>query len=662
MSRIVSRIARAIAGALVAMPVAMSASAADTAATPITVFVAKKFITMDPGWPQATAVAVQDGKILSVGRDLQDLEPWLAGKTYQLDKSLADKVVLPGFVEAHGHPLLGGIELNLPLVSAIPTAQPYGPDFPGVKDAEDALKLIKQYVAEAKDPNETVLVWGWDVVAMGGRHLDKQVLDSISSTQPIIVWDASGHFIYANSALLKKQQITDAALKVNGVQAGPDGKLNGQFLGVTAGLMVMQKVLAPYLKLESSIPRMRSMLDLSLKGGITTQSELVMGTFNLELEQVLLDKVFNDPQTRTRLVTVSDGATVTAAKKAKAVEFVKSLEAKSTDTLMFKGVKFFSDDSFIGLGMMVDQPGYTDGRKGVYIQQPGEEIVRNMLPWWKAGMQVHIHSNGNAGNQSTLDALAAMQAQYPRFDHRFTVEHFGLTTPEMARRLKALGGVASINPYYVHYRGEYNAPMLGTDRAHTAARLKTLLDAGNVVSLHSDTPMGPPRPLEWAWIAVNRVGQSGKVLAPDERVTVEQALKMITIDAAYTLGEEERIGSIQAGKFADFTVLEADPYSVEPMALKDIKVWGTVLGGRVQPVSDIQQQPGLEVRQYATAKPGLELSNEQRAALAALVPLDAQALAKLKAEAETCNNHGTLGMMRMAQVSPSFVTGNGVSR
>lgn len=90
MSRIFSRIARAIAGALIAMPVALSASAADAAATPITVFVAKKFITMDPGWPQATAVAVQDGKILSVGRDLQDLEPWLAGKTYQLDKSLAE--------------------------------------------------------------------------------------------------------------------------------------------------------------------------------------------------------------------------------------------------------------------------------------------------------------------------------------------------------------------------------------------------------------------------------------------------------------------------------------------------------------------------------------------------------------------------------------------
>ena len=201
---------------------------------------------------------------------------------------------------------------------------------------------------------------------------------------------------------------------------------------------------------------------------------------------------------------------------------IRSLARKSTDTLIYKGVKFFSDDSFVGLGMVIENPGYTDGRKGIYILQPGDAIRDALLPWWKDGFQIHVHSNGNGGNDSTLDALAALQAVHPRFDHRFTLEHFGITTPEMARRLKALGGIASINPYYVYYRGEFNAPMVGTDRAYTAARLKTLLDAGNTISLHSDTPVGPPRPLEWAWIAVNRIGLSGKVLAPAERVSVSR--------------------------------------------------------------------------------------------------------------------------------------------
>ena len=583
---------------LVLMFVVLGVAPVGAADSPITVFRAKKFHTMDPGWPDAAVVAVQDGRILSVGRTMADLQPWLEGREFKVDETFKDKIVMPGFIEAHGHPLLGGLLLNFPLLSYLPTAQPYGADFPGVKTADAAVALIRKYVAEAKDPGETVFIWGWDVVAMGGRHLDKTVLDRISSTQPIVVWDASEHFLYANSAEMKKAAIPDDAVRVNGVMAGPDGKPNGQFLGTIALQLIVQKELPSYLAPDKSIPRIRSLLDLSVRGGITTQSELVLGGLNLEGEAAVYDAVFNAPNTRTRCVTIVDAGAAIAAKKEGAFAYVRALGEKSTDTLIYKGVKFFSDDSFVGLGMVMEDPGYVDGRKGISILQPGAEIRDAMLPWWKAGFQIHVHSNGNAGNESTLDALAALQAAHPRFDHRFTVEHFGMITPEMARRLKALGGVASINPYYVYYRGEFNAPMLGTDRAHTSARLKTLLDAGNIVSLHSDTPVGPPRPLEWAWIAVNRAGLSGRVLGPAERVSVMQAMKMITIDAAYTLGVEDRIGSIQSGKFADFTVLDQDPFVVEPMKIKDIRVWGTVVGGRVQRVGDITPQPGLNHRNY----------------------------------------------------------------
>jgi predicted amidohydrolase YtcJ len=581
---------------LLAFGIAMLATVAARAAdSPITVFVAKKFITMDPGWPEATAVAVQDGRILSVGRTLQDLQPWLKGRTFKVDETLKGKVVLPGFIEAHGHPLMGGIILNFPLLTALPTSRPYGPDFPGVKNEAEAAALVRKYVAEAKDPRETVFIWGWDVVAMGGKHLDKAILDSYSTTQPLIVWDASEHFVYANSAAMKKAGIADDAVKVNGVMAGPDGKPNGQFLGVTAAQLLMQKELAPYLAPDKALPRMRSMLDLSNRGGITMQSELVLGAFNPDAEAALYNTVFNDTAARTRVVVVLDAVAAVAAAKDGAIAYARALETISTDRLIFRGVKFFSDDSFVGLGMVMQDPGYIDGRKGLYVTAPGATLRDAMLPWWKAGFHLHVHSNGNGGNASTLAALAELQAAYPRFDHRFTVEHFGSTTPEMARELKALGGVASVNPYYVHYRGEFNAAMYGTDRAHTAARLKTLLDAGNTVSLHSDTPVGPARPLEWVWIAVNRVGRGGTVLAPAERVSVDQALKMITINAAYTLGVERLAGSLQAGKFADFTVLEQDPYAVDPKRIKDIPVWGTVVGGRLQPVSAIVPQAGLAV-------------------------------------------------------------------
>ena len=178
---------------------------------------------------------------------------------------------------------------------------------------------------------------------------------------------------------------------------------------------------------------------------------------------------------------------------------------------------------------------------------------------------------------------------FPRFDHRFTFEHYGISTPEQARRIKALGGVVSVNPYYLYTRSELTAPYIGCDRAYTAARLRTLTDAGVITSLHSDTPIGTPDPLQEVWIAVNRFGLSGQVRGPEETISLDKALRMVTIDAAYTLGVEDKVGSISPGKFADFVVLDANPYDVPKESIRDIKVWGTIFGGKVYPASEIHE-------------------------------------------------------------------------
>ena len=204
-------------------------------------------------------------------------------------------------------------------------------------------------------------------------------------------------------------------------------------------------------------------------------------------------------------------------------------------------------------------------------------------------MQLHTHTNGNAGVKAVIDALAGLQAIKPRFDHRFAIQHYGISTAEDAYRLAALGGIASVNPFYLHARGDLNVPYIGTDRAETAARLKTLLSAGVKTALHTDTPVALPQPLESIWIAVNRTGiLSGKVLGEAERITAAEALRMVTIDAAISLGVEENVGSIRAGKFADFAVLEASPLEVDPMKIRDIGVWGIVVGGVKHPASDIK--------------------------------------------------------------------------
>lgn len=558
----------------------------------VTVFTAKKIVTMDPGWPEATAVAVRDGRILSVGT-LDDLQPWLQKYRHTVDRRFEQNVIYPGFVEPHSHPLIGGTSLTRPLLTYFPTPNPYGPAFPGVKDKAAAFAKLADYVAA--DKGDGVLVsWGYDVVAMGG-YLEKAELDKVSSEKPILVWDASEHFVFANSAAIGKLGLTpDLAQKVPGVGLGPDGRLNGQFLGERAAQAVLLKPLQGLLDPPIARKNMKFLSDLAQQAGVTTMSDLAFGLVDIPLETQLMQAAFNDPATNQRAVVVANAQSFVQAYGADAIAEAQKLKQGDTDTLMFEGVKFFSDDAFLSLGMEITNPGYiaSDKYHGLFMFDSFKGFVEQMTPWWNADFHIHVHTNGNAGNQATIDALDALQKERPRFDHRFTLEHYGISTPEQARRVKALGAVVSINPYYLYARGDLTGPQIGIDRAYTAARLKTLIDAGVIVSLHTDTPVAPPRPLEEVWIAVNRIGAiSGKVLGPAERVPVERAIRMVTIDAAYTLGVDDKVGSIEAGKFADFVVLGDDPQTVDPMKIRDVPVLATILGGRIIPTDSTKVAP-----------------------------------------------------------------------
>ena len=209
-----------------------------------------------------------------------------------------------------------------------------------------------------------------------------------------------------------------------------------------------------------------------------------------------------------------------------------------------------------------------------------------MLPYWRAGIQIHSHANGDETVQMTLDVLEQLQLRHPRFDHRFTIEHYCISTPDQARRLKALGGLASVNDYFVHYRSLIHAEQgFGPDRAEATARLGSLEREGVVFALHSDFSLvlTPIHPLTAVWIAVNRVALDGTVQAPGERIGVDRAMRAITIDAAHILSRDHELGSIEAGKLADFTILEDDPYDVDPTNIRDLCVWGTMLAGKVFP-------------------------------------------------------------------------------
>ena len=558
---------------------------------PVTVFTAKKVITMNPGWPEGTAVAVQGDRIVSVGRTLEDLKPWTDTHPTTIDRSFEGKVLVPGFIDPHQHVLPMAIIASLPNVAFYDTAMPYGPAKKGLKTKEAVLERLREYDRNMKNPGDVLVAWGYDAVACGG-HLDRAQLDAISTTRPIYVWDASEHNGYLNTAMIQRAKLTEASKKVPGVGLDANGDFTGAFIGNNASLPILLPLVGAMLSPQNLTPLLQSGVDLMRRGGITSYGDLAWGIVNRKLEEGKVAEFLQRPDVPMRTNAVIHAATYAALPNY--LDYARELQKSNTTKFRYSGAKFFSDDSFVALGMQIGSPGYMDGHKGIWLTPP-ERLAADMAPWWNAGFRIHVHSNGQESQNAVVETLAKLQADHPRFDHRFTFEHVGILGQTQAERMAALGAEASVNVWYPYLRGEFNAPHFGTDRSHSSSPLRTMLTAGLKVGLHHDTPVAAPLPLTSMWIAVNRFGQSGKVMAPEERVNVQQALRMVTLDAARMVGMDDMVGSIEAGKMADFTVLEENPLTVKPEHIKDIKIWGVVFAGKKLPESDIRPMAAVQV-------------------------------------------------------------------
>jgi predicted amidohydrolase YtcJ len=245
-------------------------------------------------------------------------------------------------------------------------------------------------------------------------------------------------------------------------------------------------------------------------------------------------------------------------------------------------IKVVADGSIQGFSARLRWPGYFNGAaNGLWYTAP--EAVRECYTLaLQQGVQVHTHTNGDEATELALHCMAEALAEAPRADHRFTLQHVQLADAAQMRRMKALGmGVNLFANHHFYWGDEHRRVTVGPERAERMNACATALREGVPLAIHSDAPITPLGPLFTAWCAVNRLTASGHVLGAAERITVPQALQAITLGAAYSLGLDGEIGSIECGKRADFCVLEDDPTTVAPQALKDVRVWGTVQGGRV---------------------------------------------------------------------------------
>ncbi len=568
---------RATGWALLVLLVVTPALAEDPPGA-ITVFVAKKIVTMDPTRPVATAVAVRDGEILSVG-SLQDLEPWLKDNRYTIDAQFKDKVLLPGFIDPHLHPLLGAIAFETVWI----TPEPWnvmGQKTPATLGQDAYRQALKSAFAARNQDAPIFMTWGYSADSHG--ELSGEVLDSISKDVPILVLQRSMHEIYINTpmlALLKAKGLNEEKFKDH---PQIDWKRNhfwedGMFsvaLPYMAGILLDPAAADPgYLKTR----------DYLTYNGVTTVADMNTGGTNYDLEMASPKRNFDTADSPVRVRLTPDVMKLAAALKSPeaAMKLVGQLNSRNTRHLIFNGgIKLFADGAMFSQAMQIGPPGYIDGHHGEWISQPGPfaDFARS---YWNAGYQIHVHTNGDGGASMVLDTLQGLEEEKPRADHRFTIEHFGYANDGISRRIAELHAQVSANPFYLYDLGDrYAANGLGTDRAARIAPLGGLVRRNVPVALHSDFPMAPAEPLFLAWTAASRETMSGKVFAPNERLTLDQAIRAVTIDAAYMINLETRLGSIEAGKLADFAVLDKDPYEVGVEGLRDIQVWGTVFEGR----------------------------------------------------------------------------------
>ena len=553
-----------------------------------TIYTAKKFITMDPTRPEAEAVAVLGDKILAVG-SLKELESAAKGQPYKVDHTFDGKIVTPGFIAQHVHPFLGALSMESTIISIEDWALPSG----YVKKAmgyEAYIARVKEELAklDREDPEKKkpFFTWGYHQTFHG--KVNRSILDELESKRPIFVWHRSCHEFILNSGAIKLTGITKEYLakQTKGAQSMSNLE-DGHFW--EQGLFGVIGKLSPYVATPEQFKHgLKTFSAYMHQQGITSASE-PGGVLSKPMTD-LINSVIGTDDTPFRFYFLPDG-------KSLAEKYIDGDLIGETKKLMSWGkgkcsyqpmqVKLFADGAIYSQLMKL-RAGYTDGHKGEWMMEP-DLYAKAFRKYWDAGYMIVTHVTGDGGLDMMLDNLEINMRRNPRYDHRTTAVHFGVAQPDQIAKIKRLGAIVSANPYYVTALADNYA-----EHGMTAERVKRMVPMADVekagihFSYHSDMPMAPAQPLFLMDCGVNRLSTSGKVSAPEQRVTRMGALKAVTIEAAYSWRMEDQIGSIEAGKLANFTVLEEDPFKVEATKIKDIKVWGTVLEGEVLPVKNLE--------------------------------------------------------------------------
>jgi predicted amidohydrolase YtcJ len=502
--------------------------------------------------PYAEAVAIAGDSIVAVGT-LADIGKWRGDKTTVIT-ALEGQLIVPGFIDAHTHFVDGGFRLS--------SVQ--------LRDAKTPLEFIQrigQY-ARTLPAGSWILGGDWDHENWGGELPKKEWVDSVTHDHPLWINRLDGHMSLANSEALRIAGVDD---NVKDVPGGAILRTHGKLTGIlkdNAQFLVDKAVPAAPPELEDRA------LDTAMH---YVASKGVTSIHNMSGYLPVFDRAEQGHRLITRIyagMMLSDWKLLD--------ERIKK-QGHGNHWLRTGALKQFVDGSLGSHTAAFFKPFSDSPKDSGFFLNPPAELYRDIKSADSAGLQIMVHAIGDRGIHTLLTIFERVEKENGAKDRRFRIEHAQHIAPEDISKFRELGVLASMQPYHAIDDGRWAEKSIGPERAKTSYAFKSLFDAGAVVAFGSDWFVAPPTPLEGIYAAVTRRTLDDKHpegWVPEQKITVEQALRAYTLNAAFASFEEKEKGSLEPGKLADLVILEKDITRIDPVEIRKVKVVRTIVGGK----------------------------------------------------------------------------------
>jgi predicted amidohydrolase YtcJ len=516
--------------------------------------------TMDPSRPIAEAIAIVGNRIIAVGAT-REIRKLAGARTRIVDAQ--KQLVLPGFNDSHVHFLSGGFQLA-------------SVDLRDANSPAEFAGRIRSFAAKLP-PGSWLTGGDWDHERWPGATLPtKELIDQDTPNTPVFVNRLDGHMSLANSVALKLAGVTRETQDPPGGLIVRDAK-TGEPTGVLkdAAMSFVWKVV-PQSSFDEKIAAARAATEHAAHLGVTSVQDMSAGA-DVGVYQALLDR----GELKTRIYAVSP---------LPSWERLARTGVRShfgSDMLRIGGLKGFSDGSLGSTTAFFYEP-YKDApdTRGLAGDEmfPEGAMLERVRGADRAGLQLMIHAIGDRANDQILSIYEQVLGENGERDRRFRIEHAQHLRPQDITRFARDKVIASMQPYHAIDDGRWAEKRIGHERAKTTYAFRSLLDAGAVLAFGTDWTVAPLDPILTIYAAVTRRTLDDKNplgWIPEQKVSVEEAVRAYTLGSAYAEFQEKVKGSISPGKLADLVILSRDIFKIEPKEIESAKVVLTIMDGRL---------------------------------------------------------------------------------